>query len=98
MAPQPTLEVVPVTGQAVNRGDRGMHRLSSDFRGQLAVLHRHRQLVYVDQSHVTTRPHDEVEIVVLGRPHVSEPGEPTDVEVVVLVALVAGVEVEDRGA
>ena len=56
------------------------------------------QFVDVEEFGVAAGADHQIQIVVLGLPHVVAPGEGADVDVVVLIALVVGVVVEDRRA
>src|SRR6185295_6639022 len=64
------------------------------FRGEQAVADGGQQLVDVGQLDAYAGPHDEVQVVVLGVPRRGARRIPADTEVVVLVQLMAGVEVE----
>jgi hypothetical protein len=89
---QPPLQVVPVTGQTVDRGDGSLHRHACRFPRQQALLDRLEQLVDVDELGRGTGANDEVEVMVLGLPDVTVDRDRADVEVEVLLAFVAGIE------
>ena len=93
---QPLLEVVAVPGQAVDGADRGLHRTLAGLGGEQAVSDRGQKLVDVGQLDAGARLHDEIEVVVLGVPRLWPRRVSADVEVVVLVELMARVEMEHR--
>ena len=85
-----------MSGQAVDGRERPPHRLLADLGSQQAVPNRLQQLVDVGQIHPGVGANLEIEVMVFGTPHGRTGRVFADVEVVVVVAFVAGVEMKDR--
>src|ERR1700733_3636876 len=93
---QPTLQVVVVSGQAVDGADHPSYRLLADLGRQQAVPNRIQQFVDVGQVQPDVGANLEIEVMVFGTPHSRTWRVFADVEVVVMVAFVTGAEVKDR--
>src|ERR1700761_5440002 len=90
------LQVVAVSGQSVDGRDRPSYRPLADLGRQQAVPNRFQQLVDVGQGHPGVGANLEIKVVVFGTPYGSTGRVFTDVQVIVVIAFVAGVEMKDR--
>lgn len=84
-------------GQSVDGGHRSVDRLLARSVAEHPRSDRGEQFVDVGDVDVPAGPGDQVQVVVHAVPAVAVTGVLADVEVVVLVAFVPGVEVEHRG-
>jgi len=78
--------------------DSGPQRLLRGPGGQQAVPVRFQQFVDVDEFGDPAGADHQVQVVILGLPAVHADGDGGDVEIVVLIAFVARIEMKDVGA
>ena len=85
-------------GEAFDGGGGASERSRGRVSGHQAILVGLEQLVDIDEVGTATGAHHDVEVVVFGLPALRADADLGDVEIEILIALVARVEVEDAGS